>query len=170
MKIPSLIQIEKQASDVGLLLRVQVRRPLGLWALRIVVAESVTADKVKILGEMKAWAYSGLHGLQLDTMRVVPGSKYSIGDLIWLSTMAWALEETPCKYARLLAINDDEKYHSLLKRYFGFRGFSSVRQIGNSLFDLPLRMVWGGSGMLMTSQCQNVFNLSLKRWHESLDK
>ena len=30
----SLIELEKQASDAGLLLRLQVRRPLNLWSLK----------------------------------------------------------------------------------------------------------------------------------------
>ena len=71
---------------------------------------------------MKAWAYSGEKGFQLDTMRVHSLATNSIGHLIWASTMAWALEETPCKSARLLAINDDTQQHKILIRYFQRRG------------------------------------------------
>ena len=36
---PSLLeQLERQARERGLLLRLQVGRPLGLWTLRLVVA------------------------------------------------------------------------------------------------------------------------------------
>ena len=69
--------------------------PLGLWSLRLVVAEQLAADRLQLQGEMKAWAYGATTGLQLDTMRVRPQAPAGTGDLIWAATMAWALESTP---------------------------------------------------------------------------
>ena len=106
-----LASLESQASTAGLMLRVLVRRPLNLWTLRVVVAKYVGPEKVQLLGEMKGWAYRGTNGLQLDTIRVNPTAPLGIGYLLWASTMAWALEETPCRIARLLAVLDDEHNH-----------------------------------------------------------
>ena len=113
-----LEHLEAQARDRGLLLRVQVGRQLGQWSLRMVVARPIDASRVQLLGEMKGWAYNAEKGLQLDTMRVIPSRSVWVGDLICAATMAWALENTPCRQARLLAIRDDERQHRRLKRYF----------------------------------------------------
>ena len=167
MKILKLDELEKQASYVGLILRIQVRRPLNLWSLRVVVADQIEPQKVRILGEMKAWAYQGINGFQLDTMRVHPNASACVGHLVWAASMAWALESTPCKKARLLAIRDGERQHACLLRYFLRRGFKTVREVGSSPIDLPLRMVWGGSGSLMLGDCKEVYRRSLKLWQAS---
>ena len=39
MTKPNLTQLEKEASDRGLLLRIQVRKPFNIWSFRVVVAE-----------------------------------------------------------------------------------------------------------------------------------
>ncbi len=162
-----LINLERQASAEGLLLRIQVQRPLNLWALRLVVAKELEPKKIQILGDMKAWAYSGLKGLQLDTMNVLPNGPVGVGHLIWAATMAWALEETPCRQARLLAIRDDDHQHALLVRYFQRRGFRTTRELGAAPLDLPLRTVWGGAGSLMTADCQEVLKRSCLLWYVS---
>tara|TARA_Y100001968_G_C19290086_1_gene683773 strand:+ start:517 stop:1032 length:516 start_codon:yes stop_codon:yes gene_type:complete len=167
MNETSLIQLEKESSEAGLLLRIQVRRPLNLWSLRVVVAEEVDDKKIRILGEMKAWAYSGANGLQLDTMLVQPNTPIGVGDLIWAATMLWALEETPCQRARLLAIHDEDNQHTRLIRYFSQRGFRIIREVAASLSDLPLRTVWGGAGSLMLGNCKDVLAISLRRWRKS---
>ena len=106
MTLCGVSQLEREALGAGLLLRLKVSRPLNLWSLRLVVADYLEPNKVRILGEMKAWAYHGVNGLQLDTMRVHPNAPVGAGHLVWAATMAWALEETPCEKARLLAICD----------------------------------------------------------------
>ena len=151
-----------------MLLRLQVGRPLGLWSLRLAVAEPIVESRLRLLGEMKAWAYGTSHGLQLDTMRVVPAGPVGVGDLIWAATMAWALEATPCRSARLLAIRDDEQQHRRLVRYFRQRGFSPVREVEAALWDLPLRLIWGGAGALMTGSCEQVLQRMTDRWERTL--
>ncbi len=163
-----LTELERQASSAGLLLRIQVRRPLNLWILRLVVAKYVGPEKVQLLGELKGWAYNSSRGLQLDTMLVSRNAPIGVGDLIWASVMAWSIESTPCKKARLLAINDDENQHKILLRYFQRKGFEKVREVGSSPFDLPLRIVWGGAGTLMVSNCLDVYNYSYRLWEKSL--
>ena len=116
MTKPNLSLLEKEASDRGLLLRIQVRRPLNFWSIRLVVGEIISKDKIQLWGEMKGWAYQNTKGLQLDTMKVAKNAKSRVGDLIWAATMAWALEETPCRSARLLAIYDENNQHKILQR------------------------------------------------------
>ena len=161
-----LDQLEGQAREKGLLLRLQVGRPLGLWSLRLAVAEPIGDSRLRLLGEMKAWAYGTRHGLQLDTMRVLPAGPVGVGDLIWAATMAWAIEATPCRSARLLAIRDDDRQHRRLVRYFHQRGFRSVREVEAALWDLPLRMVWGGAGALMSGEVHAVLERSLRGWRQ----
>jgi len=167
MTSKELESLEKQASLSNLLLRLQLRRPLNLWTFRLVVAQSTDTNIVKILGEMKGWAYEKSNGLQLDTMQVSPQANKGIGHLIWAATMAWALESTPCKRARLLAIHDDLNQHNRLKKYFQKRGFQTVKEVGSAPMDLPLRIVWGGAGSLMTAECQEVFEYSRRLWELS---
>ena len=160
----NLFQLEREASERSLLLRIKVGRPLNLWALRLVVAEPIRPEKVRIVGEMKAWAYPGIKGLQLDTMKVLPQTTPGVGPLIWASTMAWALENTPCKQARLLAVSDAPVNHAKLTRYFRWQGFNTIKDVGSSPTDLPLRLVWGGAGSLMVANCQEVLQKNYLRW------
>ena len=167
-KLSELNELEKEAYNSGFLLRIRVRRPFKLWALKLVVAKQIDINKVQILGEMKAWAYAGERGLQLDTMTVRQKSPRGVGHLLWASTMAWALESTPCKRARLLAIYDNQPRHLSLVRYFSSRGFVKVRDVGSTPVDLPLRMIWGGAGCLMTANCKEVLEKSSILWRDSI--
>jgi len=149
MTLPTLAEIEQRAAARGLLLRLQVRQPLGLRTLRVVVARPRQGQSALLLGELKGWALPLADGLQLDTMRVQGEGTQGVGALIWAATFAWALEATPCRRARLLAIRDDAQQHRRLVRYFERLGFEPVREIGAAPADLPLRIIWGGSGLLM---------------------
>ena len=163
---PALSRLEKEASNRGLLLRIQVRRPLNIWSFRLVVGEITIKDKIQLWGEMKGWAYQNTKGLQLDTMKVGKNATSKVGDLIWAATMAWALEETPCQTARLLAIYDENNQHEILQRYFRKRGFSTVRKVGSSPLDLPLRLVWGGAGAFMVGNCETILERSYRSWSD----
>ena len=166
MNKPDLTILEKEASHRGLLLRMQVRRPLNIWSFKIVVGEMMSKNKIQLLGEMKGWAYQNIKGLQLDTMKVGKNANSKVGDLLWATTMAWALEETPCRSARLLAIYDENNQHKILQRYFRRRGFRTVRKVGSSPLDLPLRLVWGGAGAFMVANCEEVLDKSYRCWFD----
>ena len=165
--VPQLADLEADARERGLLLRIKLNRPVGLWALRLVVASRQSDGPARLLGELKGWAYPAISGLQLDTMRVLPSSPTGVGDLIWAATMAWALESTPCRRARLLAIRDDDRQHRRLVRYFRQRGFTPVREVAAATADLPLRLIWGGAGVLMCADCGSVLTRSEQRWRQS---
>lgn len=154
MSLPSLERIEQLAAARGLLLRLQVRQLLGVRALRLVVARPRDGQGPLLLGELKGWALPLRDGLQLDTLRVQGEATQGVGLLIWAATFAWALEATPCRSARLLAIRDSEQQHRRLVRYFRRLGFTPVRAVQAAAADLPLRLVWGGAGLLMRGDCQ----------------
>jgi len=149
MTLPSLADIEQQAAARGLLLRLQVKQALAVTTLRVVVARPREGQGLLLLGELKGWALPLPAALQLDTMRVQGKDTQGVGALIWAATFAWALESTPCRSARLLAIRDNDQQHRRLVRYFRQLGFEPVREVGAAVMDLPLRLVWGGAGLLM---------------------
>jgi hypothetical protein len=151
--LPSLLDLEAVARARALLLRLQVRELAGLRTLRVVVARPRPDQPPLLLGELKGWAMPLAAGLQLDTMRVQGPATQGVGPLIWAATFAWALEATPCRRARLLAIRDAEQQHRRLVRYFQRLGFTATRELGAAPGDLPLRLVWGGSGLLMRGDC-----------------
>jgi hypothetical protein len=153
MSVPSLAEIEQLAAAQGLLLRLQVRRWLAITSLRVVVARPRPDQPPLLLGELKGWALPLPDALQLDTMRVQGPQTQGVGALIWAATFAWALESTPCRSARLLAIRDNDQQHRRLVRYFKRLGFESIREVGAAAADLPLRLVWGGAGLLMRGDC-----------------
>ena len=163
---PDLAWLEAEARQRGLLLRLRVRRPLGLaWTLRVGVARAgpATDPALRLLGELKGWALPTPDGLRLDTMRVQGEDSAGVGPLIWAATFAWALEATPCRQATLLAIRDDEAQHRRLVRYFRQLGFEALRPIGARAGDLPPRLVWGGAGLLMRGDCAKGLRRSLRR-------
>jgi hypothetical protein len=161
--LPSLAAIEQRAAAWDLLLRLQVRQLLGVRTLRVVVARPRPGQAPLLLGELKGWALPLADGLQLDTMRVQGPATQGVGPLIWAATFAWALEATPCRRARLLAIRDGEAQNRRLVRYFQRLGFEPVRELGAAAMDLPLRLVWGGAGVLMEGECAEGLRRSVGR-------
>ena len=163
MTLPSLTVIEQRATALGLVLRLQVRRPLGLaWTLRVGVAWRGPQGLV-LLGELKGWALPAADGLRLDTLRVQGEDCRAVGPLIWAAAMAWALEATPCRRGWLLAIRDGEAQHRRLVRYFRQLGFAPCRALAAGAADLPVRLLWGGAGQLMQGDCQLVLQRSARR-------
>ncbi len=151
--LPSLAAIELLAAARGLRLRLQVGRRLGVWGLRVGVARCRQGEAAELLGELKGWALPLPSGLHLDTLRVRSDDRI-VGVLIWAATFAWALEQTPCRRAQLLAIRDEQRQHQRLVRYFRRFGFVPGRAVGSGPLDLVLRVVWGGAGLLMAADCQ----------------
>ena len=145
-------ELEELASSIGLLIKIQVRETLGLCFFRIVIAEQKD-NIIKIWAEMKGWTYLNKKAIQLDTLRILSKAPAFVSELIWATTMAWAIEKKSSNKARLLAIFDNEGYSKKLVRYFKLIGFKIVKEVGSSPVDLLLRLVWGGAGTLMTGEC-----------------
>ena len=148
-------QLQRIADLHDLTIKIQVREVLGLKIFRIIVAQ-VNNNSVKIWGEIKGWTLPIKSGLQLDTLRILKGSPKLVSELIWATTMAWSLEKTSCKFARLLAIYDSEGYSKKLVRYFRLIGFNFIKEVGSSPTDLYLRLIWGGAGTLMKGDCSKI--------------
>ncbi|MCP9917678.1 hypothetical protein [Cyanobium sp. ATX 6F1] len=151
----TLESIEAMAAARGLLLRMRPTGPAALRGLRVVVARPRPAQAPLLLGELKGWALPTARGLHLDTMRVQGHDTAGVGPLIWAATFAWALEASPCRRARLLAIRDDARQHLRLVRYFRGLGFAPLRELGAGVLDLGPRLIWGGSGLLMEGDCRD---------------
>ena len=147
-----VVELQTIASNLGLIIKIQVRETLGLCFFKIVIAEQ-TDNIVKIWGEMKGWTYFNQESIQLDTLRILSNSPPFVSELIWASTMAWSIEMKVSKKARLLAIYDTEGYSKKLVRYFNIIGFKVVKEVGSSPIDLFLRLIWGGAGTLMKGDC-----------------
>ncbi len=145
-------ELEKLASSIGLLIKIQIRETLGLCFFRIVLAEQ-KENIIKIWAEMKGWTFLNKQGIQLDTLRILSDSPHFVSELIWATTMAWAIEKKSSNKARLLAIFDSEGYSKKLVRYFKLIGFKITKEVGSSPVDLFLRLIWGGAGTLMTGEC-----------------
>ena len=156
-------QIQAYAESIGLIIKIQLRETLGFNFFRIVVAEQ-NNDAVKIWAEMKGWTYPNKNGLQLDTLRILSNAPQFVSELIWATTLSWALEKTMCKNARLLAIYDDAGYSKKLVRYFRLIGFNIIREVGSNPPDILLRLIWGGAGTLMKGNCSYI----LKRIEKKL--
>jgi hypothetical protein len=159
----SLADLEGRARDHGLLLRLQVKGLVGVRGLRVAVARPRLEQPPLLLGELKGWCLPLADGLRLDTLRVQGQRTEAVGPLIWAATFAWALEATPCRSARLLAIRDGERQHQRLCRYFRRLGFTPLRELGGGPLDLAPRLLWGGAGLLMQGNCDEGLARS-ERW------
>ena len=154
MKVEELQDI---AISLGLVIKIQIRETLGLCFFKIVIAEQKN-NIVKIWGEMKGWTFLNNQVIQLDTLRILNNAPIFVSQLIWASTMAWAIEKKTSKKARLLAIYDTDGYSKKLIRYFKIIGFKIEKEVGSSPIDLFLRLVWGGAGTLMQGDCFHILN------------
>ncbi len=150
-------ELQKIAFSLGLIIKIQVRETLGFCFFKVVVAEQKD-NIVKIWGEMKGWTFLNKRGIQLDTLRIIRTSPPFVSELIWATSMAWAIEKKNSEKARLLAIYDTEGYSIKLVRYFKIIGFEIVKEVGSSPIDLFLRLVWGGAGTLMKGYCFHILD------------
>ena len=58
-------------------------------------------------------------------------------------------QEKGCKEAEFLAIDDEDRQHKRLVRYYKTAGFDFIKYVGDDFKDIPDRMVWGGCGTLL---------------------
>ncbi|KEF41109.1 MAG: hypothetical protein ER33_13135 [Cyanobium sp. CACIAM 14] len=159
----TLAALEERARSQGLLLRLKLGGLGGVRGLRVGVARPRPEAAPLLLGELRGWCLPTRAGLRLDTLRVQGQDTAAVGPLIWAATFAWALETTPCRTARLLAIRDGERQHRRLVRYFRRLGFAPLRELGGGPLDLAPRLIWGGAGLLMQGHCEEGLRRS-ERW------
>jgi hypothetical protein len=162
--LPSLAAIEAEATRRGWKLRLAAPQRLGLWSLRAVVAQPLSEDRARLLGDLKGWALPQAAGLRLDTLRVQGQGTAGAAPLLLAAACAWALECTPCRRARFLAIHDTDRQHRRLVRYFRGLGFAPLRELGAGPADWGPRLIWGGRGLLMEGECAETIRRCARRW------
>lgn len=164
MAQPDLAAMEAEAVQRGWKLRLAAPRRLGLWTLRVVVARPLPDGRAEWLGELRGWALPQVNGLRLDTLRVQGRGTSGAAPLLLAAGCAWALENTPCRRARFLAIHDNDRQHRRLVRYFRALGFEPLRELGSAPADWGPRLLWGGSGLLMEGACEETIRRCARRW------
>eukprot|EP00978_Attheya_sp_CCMP212_P031458 scaffold119023_cov52-Attheya_sp.AAC.3 len=87
------------------------------------------------------------------------GTTFGVGLLLGYLCLLLG-QENNCQEAEFLAIDDEEYQHKRLVRYYSRAGFNIIKYVGDDIWDVPDRLVWGGCGTLMR---QTVPNL-LDRW------
>jgi hypothetical protein len=162
--LPDLAVLEAEAAERGWKLRLAAPRRAGLWSLRAVVARPLAPGRAELLGELKAWSFPRSTVLRLDTLRAQGQGSAGAAPLLLASACAWALEQTTCRQARFLAIHDDDRQHRRLVRYFRGLGFTPLRELGSAPLDWAPRLLWGGSGLLMESDCGDALRRCARRW------
>jgi len=118
-------ELEKLAGSIGLLIKIQVRETIGLCFFRIVIAEQKD-NIIKIWAEMKGWTYLNKQGIQLDTLIILSKAPPFVSELIWATTMAWAIE----KKSNLLI----SKFYNLIKGKIKIIGVGGVDS-GKAAYD-----------------------------------
>lgn len=72
-----------------------------------------------------------------------------------------------CKDAEFLAIDDEDRQHKRLVRYYKLSGFEFIKYVGEDFGSIPDRMVWGGCGTLLRKDIDSLLaywtSLMLKR-------
>jgi hypothetical protein len=165
--LSDLEAMEAEAAGRGWKLRLAAPQRAGLWSLRAVVARPVAPGRAELLGDLRAWAFPRSRVLRLDTLRAQGQGSAGAAPLLLAAACAWALERTPCRQARFLAIHDDDRQHRRLVRYFRGLGFTPLRELGSAPVDWVPRLLWGGSGLLMEGDCADTLPRCLRRWRAS---
>ena len=139
------------------------------------VARAKHDDKV-IIGYCEGFLRPGSNILHLDSMQVFKkslvkcreenpdeftggGTVFGVGLLLGCLCLAHGLENG-CSKAEFLAIDDEERQHKRLVRYYKRLGLNVVRYVGDDIKSIPDRLVWGGAGTLMS---ESIVTL-LERW------
>jgi hypothetical protein len=93
------------------------------------------------------------------------GTVFGVGLLLGFICLLYA-KEKGYSVAEFLAIDDEEKQHRKLVNYYAKTGFKVIKYVGDSLQDIPDRMVWGGCGTLMRADIVEL----LENWSRLLSK
>lgn len=120
--------------------------------------------------------------LQLDSIRVSKpklkqarvantafrggGTVFGVSLLLGYASVLYGLEQCKCPNAEFLAIDDSELQHKRLVKFYSNAGFQTVKYVGDGVFDIPDRLVWGGCGTLLRQDCE----VLLENWTELFEK
>jgi hypothetical protein len=76
------------------------------------------------------------------------GTNLGVGLLMGFLCMLHG-KEAGCRDAEFLAIDDEDRQHKRLVKYYRAAGFDFIKYVGDSPRDIPDRLVWGGCGTLL---------------------
>ncbi|GAX23372.1 hypothetical protein FisN_15Lu103 [Fistulifera solaris] len=79
-------------------------------------------------------------------------------------------QENGCKKAEFLAIDDEEKQHKRLVRYYRHAGFQFIKYVGDDIWDVPDRLVWGGCGTLLGANIDELLQFWTRLMQKSDDQ
>lgn len=74
-----------------------------------------------------------------------------------------------CRHAEFLAIDDEDRQHKRLVRYYRSAGFDFIKYVGDDFKDIPDRMVWGGCGTLLRKDIPSLLAFWTKLMQKSLE-
>ncbi|XP_050366185.1 uncharacterized protein LOC126784736 [Argentina anserina] len=153
--MPTMSEILESSRSQKLDLKLQTLGPF----FRI-TAKSMETDKE--LGRAEGFVRVWLRGriLHLDSIRLqretigMEKSIFGIGLFIGAVAVRHGYD-CGCNTAELLAINDTDKYHQKLVRFYSRIGFKAVYEVTGSTFgDLAHMLVWGGVGTRMDAKVE----------------
>lgn len=133
-------------------------------------------DDELIIGYCEGFLRPGNNILHLDSMKVFKksltrcreenpeefkggGTVFGVGLLLGCLCLAHGLENG-CSMAEFLAIDDEERQHKRLVRYYKRLGLNVIRYVGEDFKSIPDRLVWGGAGTLMSESIMTL----LEKW------
>ena len=141
----------------------------------------VKGDENKILGYVEGFVRPSGNLLHLDKMEVFRpivkqarneredfrggGTILGVGLLMGYLCLLHG-HENNCNRCEFLAIDDGEKLHNRLVRYYKNAGFRVVKYVGEDLSSIPDRLIWGGCGTLLEQDIPYM----LSYWTELMKK
>jgi hypothetical protein len=139
-------------------------------------------NTTQIMGYIEGFIRPGQSILHLDKMEVFakmidkarkenPSEFKGGGTILGLGLLLGYLcllhgTEQGCTIAEFLAIDDNEKQHQRLVKFYKISGFQYVKYVGDDWQSIPDRLVWGGCGTLL----RNDIDTLLQFWTHLLEK
>ncbi|KAF6139065.1 hypothetical protein GIB67_010791 [Kingdonia uniflora] len=155
--IPTMSEILESSKLQNLQLKLQTLGPF----FRITVNSLETKRELgRAEGLIRVWLKGKI--LHLDSIRLqketlsLEKSIFGIGLFVGAVAIRYGYD-SGCKIAELLAINDNDLYHSKLVRFYTRMGFKAVHEVhGSSMLDLAHMLAWGGQGTRMDANIENL--------------
>ena len=130
-------------------------------------------DEDLIIGYCEGFIRPGNSILHLDSMKVFKksltkcreenaegfkgGGTLGVGLMLGCLCLTFGLENG-CSTAEFLAIDDEDRQHKRLVRYYKLLGLKVVRYVGEDIKSIPDRLIWGGVGTLMSESIDTLMN------------
>jgi hypothetical protein len=94
------------------------------------------------------------------------GTLLGVGLLVGYMCLLHGIENGPCETSEFLAIDDEDKQHERLVKFYRQAGFKVIKYVGDDWRDIPDRMIWGGCGTLLRQDTRKL----LVSWTQLMEK